>query len=203
MIAILDYGLGNVKSIFHAYEYLDIPVCMATNTAQIESATKLILPGIGTFDEAMKKLRIKGWDTLIKELVLHKGVKIMGVCLGMQLLMNYSEEGNLSGLGLIPGEVLYLKNKLNKDTPVPHVGWNYVKVEKLSPILEDLPERPKFYFVHSYYVEPQNPEDILLSTYYGFSFACAIERGHTWGFQFHPERSHRFGITILKNFSRV
>jgi glutamine amidotransferase len=201
--AILHYGTGNVLSLANMFEALGCPVVLADNEDTIKNAGRLLLPGVGAFDPAMQRLRQLGWDALLRREVLEKGKPLLGVCLGFQMLFESSEEGQEAGLGILQGRVKSLRSVVPSHLPVPHIGWNYVYQEKRGGLLEGLEEVPRFYFAHSYFVQPYHVEDIWLTVEYGVRFVCGVQRAQIWGVQFHPERSHRFGMTVLKNFSRI
>lgn len=201
--AILHYGVGNVLSLFNMFKALGCPVVLADNEAKIENAGRLLLPGVGAFDPAMQRLRQLGWDALLHREVVEKGKPLLGVCLGFQMLFESSEEGQESGLSFFQGRVRALRSVLPSHLPVPHMGWNYVYQEKPGRLLEGITDIPRFYFAHSYFAQPKLAEDIWLTVEYGVRFVCGVQRGHLWGVQFHPERSHRYGLALLKNFSQM
>lgn len=201
--AILHYGTGNVYSIMNMFEALGCPAVLADSEEKIQSAARILLPGVGAFDAAMQRLRQLGWEAVLRTEVLEKGKPLLGVCLGFQMLFESSEEGQEMGLNFLEGHVRALRAVIPDSLPVPHMGWNYVYEEKAGRLLDGVQETPRFYFAHSYYVQPRHPEDIWLTAEYGFRFVCGVQRNHIWGVQFHPERSHRFGMALLKNFSQI
>lgn len=167
----------------------------------LQRADKLILPGVGAFDNGMKNIAELGLLPLLNKQVLEKGTPILGICLGMQLLMEKSEEGGLSGLGWIEGKVLRFRfDNQQTDLKIPHMGWNTVKVQKEEPLFAGMEDGSRFYFVHSYHVMCSRQEDVLATTKHGHDFPSAISRSNIMGTQFHPEKSHRFGMGILRNF---
>ena len=197
MVSIVDYGVGNLKSLRNAFRFLQIPCGLVVSSEAVLTADKLVLPGVGAFGYAMKNLRRFQLDAAVVE-AAQKGVPILGICLGMQLLFTESEEGpGISGLDLIPGRA----RRFLGGFKVPHVGWNQIKPTKPSKLLKDLPPSRFAYFVHSYYCEPDHEEMIIAGTEYGGSFASAVERDNIFGVQFHPEKSQQLGLRILKNFA--
>jgi imidazole glycerol-phosphate synthase subunit HisH len=202
MIAIIDYGLGNVQAFANVYKQLDIPVIIANNTADIVGATKLILPGVGAFDHAMQRLDQSGMRQVVEELVLERGVPVLGVCVGMQILAKTSEEGTQSGLGWINGAVKKFDvSSLQQKTHLPHMGWNDVKPLNATRLFANSEKEWRFYFLHSYYFDCVSKEDILAEADYGVKFSCAVNHKNIYGVQFHPEKSHHFGVQLLKNFA--
>lgn len=204
MIAIIDYGSGNVRAFANVYKKLNIPALIAKCADDLKSANKLILPGVGAFDHTMQMLEKSGMRPLLDELVRHKHVPVLGICVGMQMLVNSSEEGSLPGLGWIEGKVKKFNPTLLKGSLcVPHMGWNNVIPVKKNALQEKLDGDARFYFLHSYYVECQNKEDIIAETDYGGKFASAVNYGNVYGVQFHPEKSHHWGTQLLENFARL
>jgi imidazole glycerol-phosphate synthase subunit HisH len=202
MIAIVDYGLGNILAFVNVYKRKNIPIAVARNATELSAATKLILPGVGAFDHAMQRLNQSGMRESVEGLVLKKGVPVLGVCVGMQMLARSSEEGVLPGLGWIDGEVKKFDvSSLTCRTPLPHMGWNDVTPVNVGGLFAELGLDPRFYFLHSYYFKCDNPQDILAESVYGAKFTCAINHLNIYGVQFHPEKSHHFGSQLLKNFS--
>jgi len=202
MIAIIDYGLGNIQAFVNVYRRLQIPVFVATNADMLAAATKLILPGVGAFDHAMARLNASGMREKLDELVRHENIPILGICVGMQMLADGSDEGVLPGLGWIPGRVRALADICGVEKlPLPHMGWNDVKTVKSSALFYDLEDSVRFYFLHAYYFQCYQPEHAVAVTTYGLDFACAVANENIHGVQFHPEKSHGFGVTLLKNFA--
>lgn len=199
MIVIVDYHCGNVGSVKNMIRKIGYQAVIASDADTISRAEKIILPGVGAFDTGMKHLNdLKLIETLNRK-ALHEQVPVLGICLGMQLMTRKSEEGLLPGLAWIDGEVKkFSAEKLQ--LKVPHMGWNFVKIVRSSPMAENLFEFNKFYFVHSFYVTLQNPEDIVFESEYGITFTSGFERKNLWGVQFHPEKSHKYGMRVLSNF---
>ena len=204
MITIIDYGMGNLGSILNMLKKVGVKARISSNADETASAEKLILPGVGAFDPAMRRLRESGLGDLLAEMVLGRKVPVLGLCLGMQLLTESSEEGNLSGLGWIKGETR--RFRFNLDAPalkVPHMGWNTVSTNPAKPLVAGLYDPSRFYFVHSYHVELADSADAAGWTHYGYDFVSVIQKGHIMGTQFHPEKSHKFGMRLLKNFAEL
>lgn len=204
MITIVDYGVGNIKSFVTLYNRLDIPVKVAKTSADLDDAERLILPGVGHFDHAMSELVKSGMREKLDELVLEKKIPVVGICVGMQMMANFSEEGTSEGLKWIDASVKKLDaSKINQITRLPHMGWNDVYPVKSHTLFEGLEKDAIFYFLHSYYFECNDKSNILATTEYGDSFTCAAFNENIYGIQFHPEKSHAFGELLLKNFSKV
>ncbi len=206
MIAIIDYGLGNIGAFETVYKKLNIPVTIARTVSELKKASRLILPGVGTFDHAMQRLNKSGMRQFLDELVLQCRVPVLGVCVGMQMLAHSSEEGSLSGLGWIEGEVKKLKPEKNFiNTVLPHMGWNDIQPEPeiKTSLFQGIESGARFYFLHSYYFQCQKRRDRLAVTDYGVKFTCAVNSENVFGVQFHPEKSHQNGIQLLENFAKV
>jgi len=205
MIAIINYGSGNVRAIGNIYDRLNIPYLIVSQASEItDKITKIILPGVGSFDETMSMLLKSGFRVLLDEMVLEKKMPALGICVGMQILSDGSDEGELAGLGWIPGRVSkFDKNLLLHKPKLPHLGWNSVDIKKISPIMQDIDTEHGFYFIHSYYFECADAQDILTTTQYGINFSSAVNRDNIFGTQFHPEKSHSNGIQLLKNFANL
>lgn len=203
MIVIVDYGMGNLGSIRNMLKKVGADSQMTSDPESILRAEKIILPGVGAFDHGMQQLKKLNCLEILRQKVVQEKVSCLGICLGMQLFMEKSEEGVLPGLGWLKGQVKKFKFD-NGETPlrVPHMGWNSVRVAKRHPLFEGL-EQPRFYFVHSYHVVCENPEDVLGKTEYGYPFVSSIGKENIWGAQFHPEKSHKFGMRLFQNFVRV
>ena len=207
-VGIINYGVGNLGSVYRALENLDVEPLLITNPADIENCDSLILPGVGNFKECKNILDNKGWTTQIKEAALIKKKPILGICLGMQLLADYGYEGVLDnnsptpGLGLISGEVVQMKSFGCKER-VPHMGWNSIKITRKSNFLDEIVDDTDFYFVHSYFFSVTNESDIHAITDYSIIFPAIVGKDNIWGTQFHPEKSSKAGFKILKNFIKL
>jgi glutamine amidotransferase len=202
MIAIINYNLGNPKSIKNMLSYLGIDAVISDDRNKLKSADHLILPGVGHFAHGMKQLDALGFTDIIKEHALIQQKPILGICLGMQLMTNFSEEGNVNGLGLIDAQTRKFKQQ-DKSLKIPHMGWNTVQFKKESNLRNHIRQDPRYYFVHSYFVECNKNEDILCSTYYGKEFVSGFQHENIFGLQFHPEKSHKFGMELLANFCKL
>lgn len=199
-VAIIDYGMSNLGSISHALEECGGEVVIIDNPEDLETATHIVLPGVGAFCDGMKNLKKNGWIPAIKKAAVDDKVPFLGICLGMQLLADKGYEmGESAGLGLIPGEV----KKMEPSSPaekIPHVGWNEIYRTTDSPLLNNIADGTDFYFVHSYRFIPKNKNDILTTTPYCGGFVSVVARDNIYGTQFHPEKSSRSGFTLLTNF---
>lgn len=205
MITLIDYGIGNLQAFLNLYQRLHIPVIVATTAEQIEQASKLILPGVGHFDHAMRLFNSSPMKNAVVRKVTQDGTPIIGICVGMQMLAHSSDEGSEAGLGWVPGRVRAFKDVLaHSALPLPHMGWNDVKLTSSSALFKNFnSEDTRFYFLHSYYFEPENLEHCLAQCDYGIDFSCAVNKGNVYGVQFHPEKSHHFGELLLKNFAEL
>lgn len=198
-IVIIDYGMGNLGSISNMLKFIGYSAAITSDFKIIEKAEKIILPGVGRFDRAMKNIYDLNLADVIKEKALIDKVPFLGICLGMQLMCRHSQEGNQNGLGLISGDVKGFN--LDKLFKVPHMGWNSIEPNSNIKILENLDSTSRFYFVHSYYVKTDNESNVLTYTNYGYKFASGITNNENiFGVQFHPEKSHKYGVTLFKNF---
>jgi imidazole glycerol-phosphate synthase subunit HisH len=199
-IAIVDYGMGNRRSVEKAFEHIGASVTITSDHDRLRAAAGLVVPGVGAFPRGMANLRELGLDELLRER-LARGTPVLGICLGMQLAFERStEQGGASGLGVIPGEVRQLQHRSLK---LPHIGWNEVSFATRSPLLEGLPERCAFYHVHSFAPVPSAHEDILGTAVYGVRFTSMVGRDSFYGVQFHPEKSSAAGLRLLANFARI
>lgn len=204
MITIIDYGLGNILAFANVYKRLNIPVTVAQKTSDLEGATKLILPGVGAFDNAMQLLDQSGMREKLDYLVLERGISVIGICVGMQILARSSEEGKLPGLGWVDGQVKRFDvKKLPHRTHLPHMGWNTVQPQQLEGLFAGIETDWSFYFLHSYYFECNHSDAVLAESEYGIRFSCAVKYKNIYGVQFHPEKSHHYGVQLLKNFTTV
>lgn len=204
MITVVDYGLGNIRAFLNVYRRLNIEATTATSASELQKATKVILPGVGAFDHAMERLTASGMREALDDLALRRRVPILGVCVGMQILGRESDEGRLPGLGWVDGRVRALASLMPAaPLPVPHMGWNDVRPVIHNRLFDGLESPPRFYFLHSYYFECDRADDAIAVADYGGDFACAVNAGNVYGVQFHPEKSHHYGATILKNFAEI
>lgn len=202
MIIVVDYGVGNLGSIVNMFKKVGVKAVASSDPVVIEDATKLILPGIGAFDAGMQKLNERGLIPLLNKLVLEKKVPVLGLCLGLQLMTKRSAEGQLPGLDWLDAETLRFRfERANSNVKVPHMGWNTIEIRRPHPLFTDLDPDARFYFVHSYYVQSRDPETVLAETDYGGRFHSILGKGNIMGAQFHPEKSHKFGLRLLKNFA--
>jgi imidazole glycerol-phosphate synthase subunit HisH len=204
MIAIVDYGLGNILAFLNVYNRLNIPVIVAKSAADLRNATKLILPGVGSFDHAMQQLDQSGMRQLVEQLVMHNKIPVLGICVGMQMLAKSSEEGKLPGLGWIDGVVKKFDlSTMSASIKLPHMGWNDVNPMLAGGLFKGMEQDSRFYFLHSFYFECHQQSNILALSDYGGNFSCAVRQDNVYGVQFHPEKSHHFGSQLLKNFAEV
>ena len=201
MIAIVDYGAGNVASIANMLKRLGQAAVLSSDPAVLEQADKLILPGVGHFDYGMEKLEASGIIPLLNRRVLEEKIPILGICLGLQLFTRRSDEGVRPGLGWIDAETIaFDRNRLGLTDRIPHMGWSTLEVVRSSRIFTPLDAAARFYFVHSFHLQCQQREDVIGQITHGYPIDVAVERGNIFGVQFHPEKSHRFGIEVLRNF---
>lgn len=204
MITIVDYGIGNLRSIEKAFLHIGVRVLRTGRPDDVAQAERLVLPGVGAFRACINEVRYRGLESPILDAV-SRGIPFLGVCIGMQMLFDESEEqGPTHGLGILPGRVVRFQNTLNGSQSmmkVPHMGWNTLNMRRASPLLTGLDSSSYCYFVHSYYAEPEREEDVLAATTYGIDFPAIVARDNIYGVQFHPEKSHRTGLRLLKNFA--
>lgn len=200
MIVIVEYGMGNVGSILNMLKKIGVEAKTSSQPDDIRAATKLILPGVGAFDTGVTHLQQSGLIPILNERVLNANVKTLGICLGMQLLGSSSEEGVLPGLGWIQARTTRFVSTQEAPIKIPHMGWNVVAPRGTSTLFKNMEEDARFYFVHSYHVVCNDEADVAAVTRHGIECTAAVERGNIFGTQFHPEKSHRFGLSVLKNF---
>ena len=201
---IIDYGMGNVGSIQNMLKYVGVESIVTSEKREIENADKIILPGVGHFKAAMNNINNLDIAELLKAQVLEEKKPILGICLGMQLMCSHSEEGGVEGLSLIDANVKKFHFQDNEELKIPHMGWNEVKLfNNESKLFRESLEGLRFYFVHSYYVECNNSADVLTKTDYGLNFDSSFERENIFGVQFHPEKSHSYGISLFENFRKI
>lgn len=195
--------MGNLGSVQNMFKRIGVPSKITSDLNEIRDADKLLLPGVGAFDAAMQRINDGGFRDILTHKAKVDKVPILGICLGMQLLTNSSEEGVLHGLGWIDAITLRFRFEEGSDKKVPHMGWNSIVSNKSSPLTGELPEDPRFYFVHSYYVSCNNQDNVIGTTPYGHNFHSVIQHENIYGAQFHPEKSHKFGMKLLFNFSKI
>lgn len=202
IITIINYGIGNLTSVKNMLRKAGADhVVISSELEDIEKADKFLLPGVGHFDYGMKKLKESGLIPVIEQKVLVERIPILGICLGAQLMTNRSDEGNSHGLGWVDGETIsFNKEVLPPGYKIPHMGWNYIKTSKDCILFKDMYSDPRFYFVHSYHFMMQNSKDIWLQTEYGYEFCAAFQKDNIYACQFHPEKSHKFGLKLMENF---
>ncbi len=200
MLVIVDCGIGNLGSIQNMLKRIGVKAVVSSHPAQIQDADKLFLPGVGAFDAGMAALNQSGLIPILNKKVLKDKTPVLGICLGLQLLTKKSEEGQLPGLGWIDGETVRFRLDASSGLKVPHMGWNRVSVRQEDPLFRNMPDDSRFYFVHSYHVVCKEACDVAATTQYGYDFTSAVAKGNIYGVQFHPEKSHKFGMELLKNF---
>jgi len=198
MTSIIDYRAGNLRSVRRALLHLGVPCRITDKPLEILSSERVIFPGVGAAGKAMETIQSLGLDEVIRE-VVKSGTPFLGICLGAQIILDNSEEGDTDCLNLIPGRV---RRFPASDLKIPHMGWNTMKITKGHPILHGIDEKAQFYFVHSYYAEPARDDDVIATTEYGIDFASIVGRGNIVATQFHLEKSGRQGLAILENFSK-
>ena len=204
MITIIDYGLGNIQAFVNIYKRLNIAVSIASSPEQLYDADSIILPGVGAFDWAMKRLNESGLRKALDELVVGQGRPVLGICVGMQIMAKRSDEGVLEGLGWIDAEVKkFDMSSFAQKTHLPHMGWNDVEPRSEEDLFKDLGTGARFYFLHSYYFFTRSQDDVLAVTDYNGCFASSVCSKNVFGVQFHPEKSHQWGIQLLKNFAEM
>lgn len=204
MISIVNYGMGNLGSIQNMLKKLNIQSKIINNPEECQDVQKLILPGVGHFEEGMRFLSQEGWLSILNQKVIEEKIPVLGICLGMQLMTNHSEEGNVNGLGWIDASVKKF-NFTEQSMKIPHMGWNEVMPNTKSPLFDDFNdlEEVRFYHVHSYYVSLNKSELEISKTIYGIPFTSAFQKDNIYGVQFHPEKSHKYGLKVLSNFSKI
>lgn len=202
MICIVDYGVGNIQAFLNLFKRLDIEAMRADKPDTLVDATRLVLPGVGHFDHAMDRLNNSGMRSKLEDLVLGRHVPVLGVCVGMQILAQSSDEGTLPGLNWVPGRVRSFSDQSKSaQLPLPHMGWNELQPQADSKLFSrGFEDGAQFYFLHSYFFDAENKEDVVATARYGFDFDAVVSRGHIHGVQCHPEKSHHWGEQLLRNF---
>jgi len=202
MLVIVNYGVGNLASIFNMLKKIGVQSVISSDADEIMQADKIILPGVGHFDYCMQQLRATNFYDALHEKVLTHKTPVLGICVGSQMLMEQSEEGNETGLGWIKGKVVrFKKDELPSDHKIPHMSWSDVHAKNDHPLYAGIDE-PRFYFVHSYHIQPNDAADVTATADYGKPFTASVGHGHIQGVQFHPEKSHRFGMQLYSNFAQ-
>lgn len=203
MIAVIDYGMGNIASILNMFKRIgNREVMLTKDISLIAKADKILLPGVGAFDNGMKNLQQSGLIPILNKKAQEDKIPVLGICLGMQLLTRGSEEGNEKGLSWIAADTKKFIFPEQAALKIPHMGWNYISIKKTSPLINSGTKK-KFYFVHSYYVKCDQPQQVVATCNYGFDFDCMVQQDNIFGAQFHPEKSHKFGMEIFENFSKI
>ncbi|MCB9036075.1 MAG: imidazole glycerol phosphate synthase subunit HisH [Lewinellaceae bacterium] len=201
MITIVDYGMGNLGSVLNMLKRIGVKAQIIDDPEKLSEAKKILLPGVGSFDQAMKRITVSGFKDILDHKALVEKVPVLGICLGMQLLTRGSEEGVLPGLGWIAADTI--KFPQMEGLKIPHMGWNMVTPATHSLLTQNLPVESRFYFVHSYRIHVDDEKNSILKAHYGITFDAAIQKENIFGTQFHPEKSHRFGMQLLQNFSLI
>lgn len=204
MITLIDYGVGNINAFVNVYKRVDVPVKIARTKEDLDGAEKLILPGVGHFDHAMTQLNNSGMRDALDKKVLEEKIPVIGICVGMQMMANHSDEGKLEGLKWIDASVRkFDESTIQQVTRLPHMGWNDVTPVKNISLFNGLEKEAIFYFLHTYYFECNHEEDVMAVTDYGIKFASAAHYENKYGIQFHPEKSHQYGEMLLHNFAKL
>jgi glutamine amidotransferase len=203
VVSIVDYGICNLGSIRNMLHKLGIESRVAGSAAEVALAEKIILPGVGAFDHGITALRERGMVDALRESAIGRRVPFLGICLGMQLFGSSTEEGTMEGLGLIPGRCVRFRPAGESTLKVPHMGWNEIVPRRACPLLRGLEQGARFYFTHSYHMICEDAADVLAVASHGIEFTAMVQRGNVLGAQFHPEKSHRFGMTLLRNFGAL
>ena len=202
MVTIIDYGMGNLGSVLNMFKRIGAPAQISNDLDVIAKAKKILLPGVGAFDAAMERIENAGLLPVLNYKAKEEQVPVLGICLGMQLLTQSSEEGTRAGLGWVDAKTIRFAFS-DSMLKVPHMGWNLVHVKNTDRLVDDLPQASRFYFVHSYHVHCNRQEDVLMTTNYGISFHSIIHHNNIYGAQFHPEKSHKYGMKFLANFANL
>lgn len=204
MLAIIDYGVGNLTSILNMFKRLGVDATITSDPGTIRKAGKLMIPGVGHFDKCMQNFNASGLRPDIEEIMAKGNTPILGICVGAQMMTRRSEEGVEAGLGWVEADTVRFQPDPSLGLKVPHMGWTDISpVNSSSPLFRDIPEEPRFYFAHSYHFSFYGQDLTIATCDYGYSFTCAFQKGNIFGLQFHPEKSHRFGMSVLTNFAAL
>jgi glutamine amidotransferase len=201
-IIIIDYGMGNLGSLTNMLKKIRVSVKTSSKIKEIESAEKLILPGVGSFDHGMQKLQELGFIDILNDIVMREKKPILGICLGMQLFAKTSEEGVQRGLGWIDANAVKFNTDKNLSLKIPHMGWDTLEIKKAHFLMQDTDSKAMYYFVHSFHVVCNCTDDVLSTSHYGYDFVSSLAKDNIIGVQFHPEKSHKYGMKLLENFCR-
>lgn len=203
MITIVNYGMGNLGSVLNMFKRIGAHAQISSDVEDIRKASKILLPGVGAFDTAMQRIHDGGLKEVLDQKALVEKIPVLGICLGMQLLTESSEEGKLPGLAWINGKTYNFKGKIDEHLKVPHMGWNTTQISNQTILSKGYEGEIRFYFVHSYYVLVNDQNNSMMKTMYGVEFDSAIVNDNIWGAQFHPEKSHKFGMKLFENFAKI
>ena len=203
MIHIVDYGMGNLGSVLNMFKKIGAEAKISSDLNEISKAEKLLLPGVGAFDAAMERINSAGLKPILDQKALKDKIPVLGICLGMQLLTESSEEGALQGLGWIPGTTCAFKGRVDENLKIPHMGWNISEISSQNQMTSVFEGELRFYYVHSYFVKVRDENHVMMKCTYGLKFDSAIAKDNIFGAQFHPEKSHRFGMQFFKNFASI
>ena len=205
MIGIISYGLGNINALSNVYKSLNIPNIIVDKYEHLDKVEKIILPGVGAFDDAINQFNQSGLRDPVEKMVLNKNIPLLGVCVGMQILGDSSDEGSEKGLGWINGEIKLIDtSNIRHQTKLPHMGWNSISITNNNdPLFNNINSGDRFYFLHSYYFECENNQQVIAESNYGIDFSCAVKLNNIYGVQFHPEKSLKNGIQLLYNFANL
>lgn len=203
MMAVVDYGVGNLGSIANMLRKAEVEHVVSADPSELARADRLVLPGVGAFDRAMEALDERGLHAVLDDLVLEREVPVLGICLGMQLLARSSEEGERRGLAWLDADVRRIVVPSDSGLKVPHMGWNTIRATKRCALLPESPPVPRFYFVHSFHMVCDHSEDVAATANHGSDLTAAVARGNVYGVQFHPEKSHRYGLELFSRFATM
>jgi glutamine amidotransferase len=203
MIIIVDYGMGNLGSVLNMFKKAGAQSKISSDLNEISKAEKILLPGVGSFDSAMQRITDTGMKDILTKKAMVEKIPVLGICLGMQLLTDGSEEGKLNGLGWIKGKAYHFHNRIDENLRVPHMGWNVANIQNQSKLTKYFEGELRFYFVHSYYVLVDDSNHSMMKTNYGITFDSALCNDNIFGAQFHPEKSHKFGLNLFSNFAKI